>query len=125
LAELDHRDQGAVDSVFRHPVHSREIVDVSETVVEIPNCRARLLLGSDSDDRRILCAKPDADQSTINHEPGVTHDVLLEMNAPSELRDVAEHHAELTALGPGRAREVRQLAPEIAGRRSFALQRDG
>jgi hypothetical protein len=82
LAELDHWDQGAVDSVFRHSGDSREIVDVSETVVEIPNRRARLLLGSDSDDRRILCAKPDADEPTINHEPGVTHDVLLEMNAP-------------------------------------------
>jgi hypothetical protein len=76
LAELDHWYQGAVDSVFRHPVDSREIVDVSETVVEIQS-RARLLLGSDSDDPRIRCAKPDADQPTINHEPGVTNDVLL------------------------------------------------
>jgi hypothetical protein len=47
------------------------------------------------------------------------------MNAPNELRDVAEYHAEVTALGPGRVREVGQLAPEIAGRWSFALQRDG
>ncbi len=124
LSKLDRRDQRSVHGVFGHSVDSREIVDVPEPVVQVPDRCAWFFLRGDSDDPRIR-AQSDPDQPTLDHEPSAAHDVLLEMNAACWRRDVAEHQMQLAAPGPVARGEVRQLALEIGGHWGFALQRDG
>jgi hypothetical protein len=124
LRELDRWHQGSVDGVLGHSIDSGQIVDLPETVREVPNCAARLLLRRDSDDRCVLCAQPDADQPALDHEVGLTDDVLIEMKPPLELLDFADHYAEVPPLSSRRLQEMGQLALEIAGRRILALNRD-